>query len=473
MLVLAVWFMSWMFAGSVWLPNNTSLSYPIQQVSTIDCRTEYWEEMQPWCKINLPKINGANYETYKDSTVHKQIYTVLRAAPYKDSRNQNIWAHAGVDIATARGTPLFSIWEGEVTYAGRQNWYGNVVKIKYLFQGKYIHAIYAHMDTIETEAGKKVSAWQRIWTVGNSGTTFWALWWFHVHFEINKDNGWRPMYAYLSCPDLSKGHMTIIQEWLCREQLLANQYDPIVLFEQNRLWNVIQDKPTQDIQDPSTINENTETVVDDTIVDEKEIVEEKEEAKSDTKVESEEIHNSPKAEETNKSNPDIVVKEEIITNKESIAEEKPIETITEQPKIEEEKDTPISYQSEYNTGRIGEKITIDIDSEWLSDETIHFLSTHELYINNHTWTNILWIGEKQIIEINFYPKWSDNKFVGILPFSLDIIPSQTNIVTDYSSIKLISTNPTNITIQGQSPWASVLIISIENLSITKIPYTIK
>gem|GEM_PF-5961217 len=33
-----------------------------------------------------------------------------------------------------------------------------------------------------------------------------------MHFEIAKDNHGRPMYGYNGCPDLKKGHMTIIQE---------------------------------------------------------------------------------------------------------------------------------------------------------------------------------------------------------------------------------------------------------------------
>ncbi len=240
-LVMLVGCMSWMFAGWVWLPGNNSFIYPLQQVSTIDCRTQQREQMDTSCKINLPHITKANYDQFKKSTTHRQIYTVLRAAPYKAWRDQNIWAHAGVDIATARGTPLYSIGDGQITYAGRQNGYGNVVKIKYLFKGHYIHAVYAHMDTIQVEAGQKISAGQQVWTVGNSWTTFWALGWFHVHFEITKDNHGRPMYGYNECPDLKKWHMAIIQEWLCREQLLNNHYDPIVLFEQNRLWNVIQE----------------------------------------------------------------------------------------------------------------------------------------------------------------------------------------------------------------------------------------
>jgi hypothetical protein len=46
--------------------------------------------------------------------------------------------------------------------------------------------------------------------------------------------------------------MTIIQNGLCREQLLTNLYDPIVLFEQNRLGHVIIDK-----KDVEEVIENT------------------------------------------------------------------------------------------------------------------------------------------------------------------------------------------------------------------------
>lgn len=459
-LVLVVGCMSWMFAGWVGLPVNNSFIYPLQQVSTVDCRTQQREQMEAGCKINLPRIQNANYASYKDSTVHRQIYTVLRAAPYKAWRDQNAWAHAWLDIATARGTPLYSIGDGQVTYAGRQNGYGNVVKIKYLFKWHYIHAVYAHMDTIQVEAGQKIWAWQQVWTVGNSGTTFGALGWFHVHFEITKDNHGRPIYGYNGCPDLKKWHMTIIQEWLCREELLNNQYDPIVLFEQTRLWHNIAEiipEDTESIQEPTEeVIVPTDPTQEETVVIIPETPENSIEVAVPTQPQepNNQTPEQPKPQEPNNHEP--VVQEEI----------NPIEIIHPSPEPETI-NNPI--QTEEIIGRIGEKI--EFDTKDLSDEAKHFFTTHDMYINNHTGSNTITVGQHKEIEINFYRKGSDTKFVWVLPFILDLIPSQTSILSDISTLQLISPNPSIIKIQWIKQGRSALILSIDNNTIYKIIYT--
>jgi len=419
--------------------------------------------MEASCKISLPKITNANYEQFKNSSAHRQIYTVLYAAPYKAGRDQNAGAHAWIDVATARGTPLYSIGDGQVTYAGRQNGYGNVVKIKYLFKWQYIHAVYAHMDTIQVEAGQKISAWQQIWTVGNSGTTFGALGWFHVHFEIAKDNHGRPMYGYNGCPDLKKGHMTIIQEWLCREQLLNNQYDPIVLFEQNRLWHNISEIITDEsetIQDPEVVvptETTTPPAQDENIV----IIPETPENPIEITVPTEsqewnsQIPEQSKPQEPNNQEP--VIQEETNPTEE-------VGHLSPEPEII---NNPI--QTEEIIGRIGEKI--EFDTEDLSDEAKHFFTTHDMYINNHTGNNMITIGQYKEIEINFYRKGSDTKFVWVLPFILDLIPSQTSILSDISTLQLISPNPSIIKIQWIKQGRSALILSIDNNTIYKIIYT--
>jgi len=459
-LVLLVGCMSWMFAWWVWLPSNNAFIYPIQQVSTIDCRTQQREQMEAGCKINLPRITNANYTQFKESSVHRQMYTVLWAAPYKAGRDQNIWAHAGLDIATARWTPLHSIGDWQITYAWRQNGYGNVVKIKYLFKWHYIHAVYAHMDTIQVEAGQSISAGQKIWTVGNSGTTFWALGWFHVHFEITKDNHGRPMYGYNGCPDIKKWHMTIIQEGLCREQLLNNQYDPIVLFEQNRLWHVID------------TTKNEESATPEEIVIPKEII-------------SEPIVTQPLPQDILPEKPSVQIQPEVeIKNPNKTAQPiTPAQPIIQEPILEEQEQvihsapekevepTYIPTPIDDKRDRIWEKIIIETQD--LSEETKHFFNNYDMYINNHTWSNNINVGWNKEIEINFYKKNSNTKFVGILPFILDLIPSQTSIISDINTLQLISPNPSIIKIQWKTAWRSSLIMSIDNNTIYKILYTIQ
>ena len=424
--------------------------------------------MEAGCKINLPHITNANYNQFRESRIHRQIYTVLFAAPYKAGRDQNIWAHAGLDIATARGTPLHSIGDGQITYAWRQNGYGNVVKIKYLFKWQYIHAVYAHMDTIQVEAGQSISAGQQIGTVGNSGTTFGALGWFHVHFEITKDNHGRPMYGYNGCPDLKKWHMTIIQEWLCREQLLNNLYDPIVLFEQNRLWHIIEetiDKTEEVIPEQVTTTEEIivpEKPIPEQIVDSQlpqEVLPEK-----SVEIINPEIKKNNTVEGITPTIPTQPIEKEPLVEKQE-------QILHPAPEVETLEPIYISNQIDDIEGRIGEKIAFDTKD--LSEETKHFFSNYDMYISNHTWSNNIKVGWNKEIEINFYKKDSNTKFVGILPFILDLIPSQTSIVSDINTLQLISPNPSIIKIQWIASGRSSLILSIDNNTIYKIVYTIQ
>ena len=231
--ILAFLFIGW--ATMRWsgdnLTNNTSLVYPLYQVSTLECRTEERNSMPDSCKIKLPIIHNADYSTYVNEKIYTDIYTTLRWASYKEQWNQSVWAHYGVDIATAKWTPLYSIADGEVYSAWYNSAYWNVVKIKFKFNWEILFAVYAHMDSISVKAWDTVSKWQKIWEVGNTGNTFWALWGYHLHFEIDKNNWWRPAYAFSGCPELSKWHSEIIANGYCRIQMFQYTKDPIMFLE--------------------------------------------------------------------------------------------------------------------------------------------------------------------------------------------------------------------------------------------------
>ena len=90
-------------------------------------------------------------------------------------------AHTGVDYAGSTGTPIRSVGDGVVEFAGVQNGYGNVV---YINHGKQKTTVYAHMSKINVRKGQSVSQGQNIGAVGSSG---WATG-PHLHFEF-RDNG--------------------------------------------------------------------------------------------------------------------------------------------------------------------------------------------------------------------------------------------------------------------------------------------
>jgi murein DD-endopeptidase MepM/ murein hydrolase activator NlpD len=85
--------------------------------------------------------------------------------------------HNGVDYAAPTGTPIRTVGDGVVDFAGVQRGYGNVVEIKHR-DGK--STLYAHMHTIGVRKGQSVSQGDRIGTVGSTGWSTGP----HLHFEF-------------------------------------------------------------------------------------------------------------------------------------------------------------------------------------------------------------------------------------------------------------------------------------------------
>jgi murein DD-endopeptidase MepM/ murein hydrolase activator NlpD len=136
--------------------------YPLHQVSSLECRTQEWSTLSPECKLTLPHIRGADYVTYQNEKTYTDIYTVLRGASYTSGRDQAVGAHYGTDIASAKGTPLYAIADGEVYSAEYNSAYGNVVKIKFKYKGEILYVVYAHMNAYSVKAGETVKKGQKI-----------------------------------------------------------------------------------------------------------------------------------------------------------------------------------------------------------------------------------------------------------------------------------------------------------------------
>ncbi|CAM8632293.1 putative peptidase [Comamonadaceae bacterium] len=86
-------------------------------------------------------------------------------------------AHLGVDYAAATGTPVRSVGDGTVDFAGVQGGFGNVVMVKH--QNNQT-TVYAHLSRINVKKGQNVSQGQNIGAVGATG---WATG-PHLHFEF-------------------------------------------------------------------------------------------------------------------------------------------------------------------------------------------------------------------------------------------------------------------------------------------------
>ncbi|WP_295960589.1 M23 family metallopeptidase [Rhodoferax sp.] len=90
---------------------------------------------------------------------------------------KNWRAHLGVDYAGAIGTPVRTVGDGVVEFAGVQNGYGNVIIVKHQNQNE---TVYAHLSQINVRVGQAVSQGDHIGAVGATG---WATG-PHLHFEF-------------------------------------------------------------------------------------------------------------------------------------------------------------------------------------------------------------------------------------------------------------------------------------------------
>lgn len=86
-------------------------------------------------------------------------------------------AHLGVDYGAPTGTPVRSVGDGVVDFAGVQNGYGNVVVVQHPGNRQ---TLYAHLSRINVHKGQRVSQSD---TVGLVGATGWATG-PHLHFEF-------------------------------------------------------------------------------------------------------------------------------------------------------------------------------------------------------------------------------------------------------------------------------------------------
>ena len=86
-------------------------------------------------------------------------------------------AHQGVDYAAPTGTPVRSVGDGVIEFAGVQNGYGNVIFVDHRDRKT---TVYAHLSRIDVKRGQKVSQSEVIGAVGSTG---WATG-PHLHFEL-------------------------------------------------------------------------------------------------------------------------------------------------------------------------------------------------------------------------------------------------------------------------------------------------
>lgn len=85
--------------------------------------------------------------------------------------------HAGLDIAAAPGSPVYAPADGLVTFAGYDEGYGKMITLDH---GYGVITRFAHSSQIYVQLGQKVSRWDVIASVGNTGRSTGP----HLHYEV-------------------------------------------------------------------------------------------------------------------------------------------------------------------------------------------------------------------------------------------------------------------------------------------------
>ena len=100
-------------------------------------------------------------------------YFGVRADPF-DGRSAR---HTGIDISTPFGTPVRTVAEGMVTFAGTRSGYGDVIEIDH---GNGYMTRYAHNSALVARPGQHVQVGDVVARAGSTGRSTGP----HVHFEV-------------------------------------------------------------------------------------------------------------------------------------------------------------------------------------------------------------------------------------------------------------------------------------------------
>lgn len=85
--------------------------------------------------------------------------------------------HAGLDIAAAPGSPVFAPADGVVSFAGYDEGYGKMITIDH---GYGVSTRFGHNSQIYVQVGQRVTRWDVIGSVGNTGRSTGP----HLHYEV-------------------------------------------------------------------------------------------------------------------------------------------------------------------------------------------------------------------------------------------------------------------------------------------------
>lgn len=100
-----------------------------------------------------------------------------RVSPF----THNVTMHKGIDVASARNTPIVATAAGTVTRVGFDSGLGKLVKINH---GYGMQTLYGHMSKTKAKVGQRVKRGDVIGFVGSTGLSTGP----HVHYTVKVNN---------------------------------------------------------------------------------------------------------------------------------------------------------------------------------------------------------------------------------------------------------------------------------------------
>lgn len=193
---------------------------PLQEISDPSCKSLHWSDHDTSCK-KVFELPTETVVSWPQNTIQKLFFSVLYESSYQTNDGRSGW-HPGIDIVSAKGTPVVAIHDGIVTRSDVSNGYGNVVVIKHTEGEEVVYSNYAHLDIASVNKWDTVTAWQKIWEIGNTWFTIWPLG-NHLDFQITTPLSPTHPYAYADC---EAWYMKAVAHWLCSTNLHLATHNP-------------------------------------------------------------------------------------------------------------------------------------------------------------------------------------------------------------------------------------------------------
>jgi septal ring factor EnvC (AmiA/AmiB activator) len=98
----------------------------------------------------------------------------------RDKQYDTYIVYNGINIRSSRGTPVRSVFDGNVLYTGALEGYGNLI---ILGHDKDYHTLYGHLDEIVATVGKRVRPGQIIGRTGDTGSLVGEALYFEIRHK--------------------------------------------------------------------------------------------------------------------------------------------------------------------------------------------------------------------------------------------------------------------------------------------------